>query len=208
LQRTFPFFDELILDDRSSDATRVWIEALTAAGRPHDPPQKHSLVWNGDFSRELENGGLGWRWQPYLGGVIDFASAPSGHGARSVCLQFGGGTNLALAHPTQFVPVVPSHGYHFHAYIRTEDITTESGMRFSITDPNHDGAVNVISENLTGSHAWTTIELDLKSGPMTHFLLVKLMRSPSRLFDNKLAGSVWIADVSLVAGANSEAFSP
>ena len=37
LRRTFPFFDELILDDRSSDASRVWTEALIAAGSAARP---------------------------------------------------------------------------------------------------------------------------------------------------------------------------
>ena len=31
------------------------------------------------------------------------------------------------------------------------------------------------------------------------FLLVRLLRFGSRLFDNKLSGTVWIADVSLVS---------
>ncbi len=54
LPRTFPFLDELILDDRAADAKQVWIEALTAAGLPHDEPLNHSLVWNGGFAERLQ----------------------------------------------------------------------------------------------------------------------------------------------------------
>ena len=32
---------------------------------------------------------------------------------------------------------------------------------------------------------------------MTHFLMVQLRRSQSRLFENKLSGTAWIGDVSL-----------
>jgi hypothetical protein len=71
-------------------------------------------------------------------------------------------------------------------------------MRISIVDPNHAGAVNAVTENFTGSHAWTPIETNLTTGPDTHFLLVRLLRSPSRLFDNRLSGTAWIAEVSLV----------
>ena len=198
LPETFPFFDELISDDRSADAKQVWVEACAAAGIPRDEPLQHSLVWDGRFSRDFDNGGLGWRWQLYLGGAIDFDSVPPSYGVRSVRLQFDGGTNLALAQPVQFIPVEPRQAYRFHAYIRTEEITTESGIRFSITDPNHDGAVVLNTENLTGSHAWTPVELDFVTAPTTHFLAVRLFRNPSRLFDNKLSGAVWIADVSLV----------
>jgi hypothetical protein len=176
----------------------VWVEALTAAGLPHDEPLNHSLVWNGEFSRDFDNGGLGWRWNTPWDVAIDFDSAPPSHGVRSVRLDFGGGRNLELSQPEQYVPVEPDRVYHFHAYMRTEEITTESGMRFSIVDPNHDAAVNVLSDNLTGTHPWTAAEMDVTAGPNTHFLLVRLLRVGSRLFDNKLRGRVWIADVSLV----------
>jgi len=198
LPRTFPFFDELILDDRSTDARLVWVEALTAAGLPREEPLNHSLVWNGGFSGEFSNGGLGWRWNSPIGVAVDFDTAPPSSGARAVRLDFGGGSNLELMQPMQYVPVEPRHTYHFHAYMRTEEITTESGMRFSLVDPNHDNAVNALTENFVGSHTWTAVDLDVTTGPETHFLLLRLLRSGSRLFENKLSGTVWIADVSLV----------
>jgi tetratricopeptide (TPR) repeat protein len=199
LPRTFPFLDELISDDRAADAKQVWIEALTAAGLPHDEPLNHSLIWNGGFSHDFDNGGLGWRWNSSTGASIDFDSAPPSYGVRTVRLDFGGGSNLELTEPMQYVPVEPSHAYYFHAYMRTEEITTESGMRFSIVDPNHNNAVNALTENFTGSRPWTATDMELTTGPDTHFLLVRLLRFGSRLFDNRLSGSVWIADVSLVS---------
>ena len=198
LQKTFPFFDELILDDRSADATQAWTQALAAAGIPHDEPLNHSLVWNGTFSRDFANGGLGWRWDAPWGVAIDFEPAPPSYGVRTLRLDFAGGRNLEIAEPAQYVPVEPSHIYHFHAYMRTQEITTESGMRISIIDPNHANAVGPQTENFTGSHPWTALEMDVLTGPETHFLLVRLWRVGSRLFDNKLRGTVWIADISLV----------
>ncbi len=197
LPQSFLFLDELILADRSVDAKRVWVEALTAAGLAPDEPLNHSLVWNGSFSRDFDNGGLGWRWAPAAGASIDFDSAPASYGVRAVRLDFGGGSNSEITEPMQYVPVEPSRTYRFHAYMRTEQITTESGMRFSIFDPNHN-EVNAQTENFTGSRPWSATEMDVTAGPDTHFLLVRLLRSPSRLFENKLSGTVWIADVSLV----------
>ncbi len=98
----------------------------------------------------------------------------------------------------QYVPVEPRRTYHFHAYMRTSEITTESGMRFSILDPNHRDAVNVLTENFVGSHLWTVMDMDVTTSAETHFLMVRLLRMGSRLFENRLSGSVWIADVSLV----------
>ena len=198
LQRTFPFFTALILDDCSSDASRVWIEALTAAGLPHERPLAHSLIWNGDFAHEFLNGGLGWHWNSPVGAAIDFDTAPPPAGVRALRLDFGGGSNLEITEPAQYVPVEPDRKYHFHAYMETEGITTESGMRFLIMDPNHEQDVRQLTENFTGSHKWTATDLDVTTGPKTHFLLVRLNREGSRLFENKLSGTVWIADVTLV----------
>jgi tetratricopeptide (TPR) repeat protein len=198
LSKSFPFFDELIAEDRSSDAVEAWIGALTMTGLNHDEPLGHSLIWNGDFAQDFIGGGLGWRWHTPIGAEFAFDTAPQTYGVRSAQIFFGGGSNLELNEPQQYVAVEPNRSYRFHAYMRTESITTEMGMRFSITDPNHLAAVNIRTENLTGSHPWTAIDADVVTGPETHFLLVRLQREASRLFDNKLSGAVWMADVSLV----------
>jgi len=202
--RTFPFLDELILDDRAEDARLVWGQALTAAGLPNEESRGNSVIWNGDFARDFLNGGLDWRWEPRLGAAIDFDAAAPPHGARSVRLDFGGGTNVGLDEPTQFVPVEPARNYHFHAYMRTESITTESGLRFVVADAHSGGTTTLITENMTGSRPWTAIEGDVTTGPRTHFLRVSLYRAGSRLFENKLSGSAWVADV-LLEPVNAEA---
>jgi len=207
LPRSFPLIDDLIHEDRGEDARRVWREALAAAGLPHEDPRNNSLIWNGDFSKNFSNGGLDWRWKDVLGADFSFDSTPAGNGFRSVRVDFTGGSNLTLAAPAQYVPVTPGRSYHFHALMRADGITTESGMRFLIADPNHGGAVSAMTENFTGSHDWTPVEADLMTAPQTHFLLVDLIRNPSRLFDNRLAGTVWIADVTLLP-SDSQAGTP
>lgn len=209
LPKTFPLLDELISDDRADDARRVWREALAAAALPNDEPARGSLIWNGDFQGDFAEGGLGWRWDSPPGTSIDFDFQPGPNGSRAVRLDFTGGANVNLDAPFEYVPVEPNRRYHFHASLRTDSITTESGMQFAIVDPNHKDAVNVASDNVTGSQPWKAVDLDVTTGPETHFLLVRLVRYPSRLFDNKLSGTAWIADVSLIpadlaAGAAGE----
>jgi hypothetical protein len=190
----------LIQSDRSEDASRVWREALAAAGLPHDD---HSLIWNGDFARDFLNGGLDWRWGYFpLGASISF-DAPPPSGGRSVRLDFSGGTNLDLREPREFVPVEPSRRYHFHAAVKTEGITTEKGILFSINDPNH-GGDEFLTENFTGSHVWTSADVDFTTGAQTHFLSVQVRRFQSRVFENKLSGTVWIGDVSLTPSSAEE----
>ena len=209
LARSFPFLDDLIHQDRSADARRVWLEALAAASLPHDPPADQSLIWNGSFAQPFAEGGLGWRWDSPVGTAIDFDTARVAGSGRSLRIDFGGGTNPELGSPSEYVPVEPGRVYNFRAYLHTDRISTESGMRFSIIDPNHPQAVNVVTENFTGTNPWKEIDAQVPAGPETHFLLVRLYRYPSRLFDNKLSGTVWMADLSLVrSSAPAEARKP
>src|SRR5580700_3291173 len=201
LQRSVPLLEFLIQTDRAEDASRVWRDALIAAGLPHNEPANQSLIWNGEFARDFLNGGLDWRWSFLSGTSIGFDTPPPSSGGRSLQLDFSGGANLDLTEPREFVPVEPSRSYHFHATLRTEGITTESGIFFSIGDPNH-GAAVVSSENLTGSHSWMPVDVDYTTAPVTHFLLIQLRRSPSRLFENKLSGTAWIGDVSLTLSSS------
>jgi tetratricopeptide (TPR) repeat protein len=196
LQRSIPFIEFLIQSDRADEASRVWKEALVAAGLPHNEPANQSLIWNGDFARDFLNGGLDWRWGSPFGASIAFDAPPPSSGGRSLRLDFSGGANLDLTEPREFVPVEPSRNYHFHATLRTEEITTERGISFLIGDPNHGGAV-VTTENFTGTHTWTPVDVDYTTSSQTHFLVVQMRRSQSHLFENKLSGTAWIGDVAL-----------
>ncbi|MFZ0617665.1 MAG: hypothetical protein WAM01_03155 [Candidatus Acidiferrales bacterium] len=199
LENTFPFFQTLIEGNRGDEARAAWPQALAAAGMHYDAPADGDRIWDGDFSNDFVNGGLGWRWENPLGAVIEFDARPASVASgRSVHIEFSGGTNLDLTYPVQFVPVEPSRAYHFHVLMRTETISTESGMRFLIQDPAHPAEISAVTENLIGSRPWTAGEVDISTGPDTHFLSVGLRRVQSRLFDSKLSGSVWIADVSLL----------
>lgn len=198
LSDSFSFLDALIGSDRSDDAVRVWGEALARAGITNGETANRSFVWNGDFSRDFANGGLDWRWTSPVGAAASFDSSPPSKSGRSLRLDFSGGLNLALDSPIQFVPVQPSAPYRFHAYLRTDGITTDRGVQISVFDPNHAGAVNVLTDNFTGSHPWSAVEMDFTTGPETHFLAIRVVRMPSRMFENKLGGSALIADVSLL----------
>lgn len=197
LPRTYNFFFILLRSDDDRDTLRVWNDAVAAAGEPGLALQGESLVSDGHFENRFPNGGLGWTWQTQPGATIDFDSSTPDAKGRSVRLDFNGGVNANIQQPLQYVAVEPGRTYRFHAAIRTSDISTESGMRFSVADAFH-GGINVQSANLIGTHAWTDVDFDVTTTPRTHFLAVKLARDPSKRFDNKLSGSVWIADVSLV----------
>jgi tetratricopeptide (TPR) repeat protein len=202
IEKLFPFFDEMIQEDRAADAERMWNEALDFCVVPHEKTG-NQLVFNGGFENDILNGGLDWRLNPGLGMAVEYDTSVRHSGLRSLRMDFNGGFNLDLSEPAQFVPVDPGQVYTFHAYLRTDSITTESDLHFEIFDPAHRNEITAKTDGLKGTHLWTSAETEIHTGSQTKFLEVMLRRTPSRQFENKLSGTVWIDDVSLTQGAAS-----
>ena len=205
LGRAFLLIDELIQRDRLDDAKRVWQEALGTAGWSQPELLSGSLVWDGGFEGNFANGGFGWREKDVEGVTIDFDTEVRHAGTRSLRVTFGGTANVSLEAPYQFVPVEPNRRYRFAAYLRTEGISTDSGVRFWIFDPKRPGYLNVLTPSLIGSQPWALDELDFTTGPHTRVIEIALRRLPSQKFDNKIQGTVWVDEVSLIPLAQEAA---
>jgi hypothetical protein len=192
----------MIRENRAEDAQRMWSEALNVCAVPHDPAQDQ-LVFNGGFETDVLNGGLDWRLNPGLGMVVEYDATVHHGGRRSLRMDFNGGLNLDLSEPAQFVPVEPGQLYTFRAYLRTDSITTESPMHFEIFDPSRRD-IMAKTDGLNGTHLWTSVDTEIRTGPQTKFLEVMLRRTQSRQFENKLGGTIWLDDISLTPGAASD----
>ncbi len=203
IEKLFPFFEEMISENRSVDAERVWYEALDVCSVPHDSTREQR-VFNSGFEFDILNGGLDWRLSPGIGMAVEYDAMVHHGGTRSLRMDFNGGVNLDLTQPAQFVPVEPNQAYTLHAYLRTDSITTESGLHFEISDPASHGAISAKTEALSGTHLWTGVQAEIRTGPETRFLEVLLRRAPSRMFENKLGGTVWIDDVTLDRGSGAD----
>ena len=104
----------------------------------------------------------------------------------------------------QEVLVTPGTHYRFRGYLRTDQISTESGLRFEIFDPKDMKNLDVLTPNETGTQPWTLEETDFTPGPKTHLIRIQLTRTPSKRLDNKLSGTVWVDDVELVPVASKK----
>jgi tetratricopeptide (TPR) repeat protein len=198
MNQTIPLVNRLISENHMSDAETTWREALQATNWPHRAVEDDSLVFNGGFEHEVANGGFGWREETVSGVTYGLDRLVTHSGKQSMRVTFDGTTNVDFAQLMQFVPVKPGEQYHFEAYLRTEDVTTNSGVRFSIYDPRHPSAVQILTPGLVGTNPWTPVETSVSTGPHTDLLVIALRRVPSQKFDNKLRGTAWIDDVSLV----------
>lgn len=200
MEQSVPLINELISQQRVEDALRVWRKALENTGWPQDGGP--SLVFNGGFEHDLLNGAFDWREDPVSGAAFSADSDAAHVGSRALRITFDGSTNLDFRNLWEFLPVEPGTRYHFSAYLRLEGISTDSGIRFAINDAFDNAALQVLTPDLVASHPWSLVEADFVTGPKTHLLLIALRRLPSWKFDNKLRGTVWVDDVSLVPVAD------
>jgi tetratricopeptide (TPR) repeat protein len=197
LPQAFWLIDSLMNANRVADASAVWRDALAAANWPGARDAGQSLVFNGGFEQDIANGGFGWREIPVDGARYGIDLSVAHSGSRSLRIEFDGTENLNFQNVFQYIPVAPRTHYHFSAFLRTENISTDSGIRFEIVDPHHPSEVQFLTPNMTGTNPWTPVETDFVTGADTDLLEIALRRTPEWRFDNKIQGTVWVDDVAI-----------
>ena len=201
--------DMLVVQEKFEVARTVWRQAIDLNEGSASAYTGNSLVYDGGFERDISGGGFGWRQSDVMGADFDFDTDEKHSGSRSARLIFDGTQNLLYEHLFQYVLVSPGTHYHFQGFLRTDQISTESGMRFEIVDPKDPQHLDLLTKNETGTLPWTLEQADFTAGPQTHLVLVRLARKMSERLDNKLRGTVWIDDITIVpAGAGNEESDP
>ena len=194
-----PFIDMLVNQGRFDEAGSVWRQATSTEGTTFPPASPTgSLVFDGGFESDLSNAGFGWRQQAIPGADFGFDTEEKHSGSRSARIIFDRTQNLSYEHLSQWVLVAPGTRYIFRGFLRTDHISSDSGMRFEITDPRQPKDLDVLTPNETGTQPWTMEEVEFTTGPQTHMIRVLLRRLPSARIDNKLSGTVWVDDVAIL----------
>jgi hypothetical protein len=200
LPQVFGLIDLLIQQNRTSDAWEVWQQALKASGAPAEVASD-SRVTDGGFETDFTNGGFGWRYEPQQGVTVTFDSSRPHTGLRSIAIDFDGTANVSFYGLWEYVPVEPNRHYHFAGFVRMDEVTSDSGLRFELRDPTQPSGQPWVTQNLTGTQPWTLEELDIVTGPQTHTLIVRMFRPASQRLGGRIDGTVWVDDVSLVPTA-------
>jgi len=203
-QRPFRLQDMLIETGHAADARRVWQQSLSAAGVPRGPQLDGSLVWNGGFEQDLLNGGLSWRFRPVAGAELSFDGRVAHSQGRSLRVVFDGTRNVDFQQPWQYLVVEPNTRYRLSVYFRTEGVTTSSAIRLELEE-THFGDALQATPNLSGTQPWAPSEAEFTTGADTQLVRLVLRRRPSPKLDNKISGTIWMDDVSLVPLAESSA---
>jgi hypothetical protein len=195
VSQAFPFLDMLLETGGESDARSVWVQALSAAGIEARTDSSGSLLWNGGFETEPLNGGFDWRIAPAAGARMAWDNETFHSGKHSLRVDFDGSANVNFEHVWQYVPVQPGTRYRFVAFLRTEGLNTDSGIRFEIRDVSHPGNPSSFTPGLLGTSGWLGQNVEFTAGSDTKLVKLVVRRTPSEKLANKIRGTAWIDDV-------------
>jgi Tetratricopeptide repeat len=200
---SFSLVSALLRERRIAEGQRVWKQAVVFAGLGDLPEPPGSVLWDGGFESGLMGSAFAWGLpSPSPGVHIQIDSRQKHSGARSLQLIFDGKLNTYLVGPCHEVPVQPSTSYRFSAWVLTQSLSTDQGIRFQLRPLGTQDSSTQVTSEVHGSQPWTLIELPWSSGSDVREMQVCLIRYPSREVDNKIRGIAWVDDVALVPDAS------
>jgi hypothetical protein len=161
------------------------------------------LVFNGDFEQPPLNAGFDWHCaaSPYVS--IDFSDARAYQGTRCLRLDFTVKRNDNYEPVNQVIPVIPGQEYLLTAYARSQNITSDSGPRLRLLDPDCAECLDVSSEATVGTTTWHPVTVKFSTTAQTHFVRLSIWRLRGRTFPTEITGTFWLDAVSLRAGASA-----
>ncbi len=157
-----------------------------------------SFVYNGDFEHTPLDAGLDWRDRvgPYV--ALDYADEASYTGKRCLRIDFTVSRNQEYLPVYQLVPLPPNQAYLLTAYVRSQDITSDSGPRLQVLDTDPRGP-QVMSETTVGTTPWHQVSLKFCTGPGTKLVQLSVIRVRARTYPAEITGSFWLDTVVLKA---------
>jgi len=201
-----PYLDRVIGLGRIQEAVTVWgdLERMGIVTRPPQTEkfvparQPDNLIFNGDFEQFPLNGGFDWRWPyqlTYL--AVDFSAPAAYHGAHCLRIDFTVSRNLEYEPAYQIVPVLPNHTYRVEAYVRSEDISSDTGPFLRVSDTQQPGFRDATSDTTVGTTPWHPVRVYFSTGPKTQAVRLSVWRPVGRVFPTEITGSFWLDRVSL-----------
>lgn len=174
-----------------SRAVSAWSAYSARSGRTR-PEGLYNF--NGGFDWDPADGPFDWMLRPTPGVRVTFDDAIKLAGARSARLDFDGTKNVTAIGLTQGVWLPPGR-YRLQAMVKTEGVTTREGVALALEGPG----VSVSTESRVGTSDWAPVACEFDVPADIGLVQLKVVRPRIFRFDNKIAGTAWIDQVSIMA---------
>ena len=200
-----PYLEWLVRQGQDQEAVSAW-QDLESHGIIRKPPADSdgNLVFNSGFEGPLLKMGFGWRVrsEPYTRVDLDDSGPYAGN--RSARVIFTVSRNDNNEPLFQIVPVAPDRSYRLQAFVRSEDISSNSGPRLRVTDPKCSRCLDVSTEGTVGTTNWHPVSVTFSTGPATRLVQISIWRPHCLSFPSDITGSFWVDAVDLREDAASK----
>ncbi len=194
-QKALAPFLRLLLEKEEYDlAKKTQLRFASSAGRASPAGE---LVFNSGFEAAFFGTPLDWSIRKSKAARVRRDSEVFSHGGWALKMQFDGSINLSYDHVAQTI-VTRAGPHYFSARVRAADITTDQGVALRIVDAERRARLDVRTRAVVGTTEWTTLEMEFTVPRETQLLRLSVTRRSSRKFDSKIAGTIWLDEVSLV----------
>jgi hypothetical protein len=190
---------ELLQAGDLSAARRVWDQGLATMNLPPLRQAPGSVLWDPSFESGVVGYSFSWHFQPLVQGVstgLDRSEKLSGN--QSLRLSFDGKHNPNLEAACAMGIVQPGTVYHFSAWIKTRNITTENGAGFRVRSGDDDSAPVLNTREFHDTNPWTSVDEMWTASAHTHRVQVCVVRDPSDKPGVRISGAAWVDDVNLI----------
>jgi hypothetical protein len=119
-------------------------------------------------------------------------------GRASLRIDFDGKHNVYFEAVCTNGIVRPATRYLFSAWVHTQRLTSDQGIRFRLGWIENARNNTIETEDVHGSEPWTQVEIPWSSPADVHAVRVCIVRETSGRVDSQIQGTAWVDDVSLV----------
>lgn len=179
----------LLARKEAAEARRVWLAVTDRAG-----------MTNPGFEAEITGRAFDWRAgrQPDDLWRIQRVAQEGRGGTVGLRVDFTGRENVSFAHLSQIVPVTPRAPCRLAFWWRSKGLTTDQLPFVEVAGYDAGGLLARGAPMAENSGGWKEAEVAFTPPADCHAVLVRLRRLPSRRFDCKIAGHVWLDDFEMV----------
>jgi len=156
------------------------------------------VLTNPGFEKDITGQGFDWRYWGEKEGKwgLKRVNTECAEGGYALKITFNGKENISFQHLFQIIPVNPKEKYRLTYAWKSTDITTDQGLFVEIYGYDDQGLYRT-SPMITGTHGWRENSIEFKIPGSCHAVVLRLRRQPSKRFDSKIKGMVWIDDFRL-----------
>jgi tetratricopeptide (TPR) repeat protein len=193
-----PFLDFLLDHNQIQDAARVWEDLQRAGVVPPAPPSPSAnLLYDGSFEGPLLNTGFAWRMNDSPDLVFDFSDPSAYQGAKCLRIDFAVGRNADYELLNQIVRIKPNTQYQLTAYVRSDNLTSDSGPRLRVVEMGCGDCGARTSEPTVGTTPWHPLNVEFTTQPQTQAVRISFWRPQNQPYPSDITGTVWLDDVTL-----------